>query len=204
MRVGTCFAVGAVLLGTAFATAAAEPEPAPRVRVVTKPDWASVPRYQDLEPFYPAEAAQFEVAGRGVIECRVRADGTLEACAVSEETPSGWGFGAATLAVAQFFRMRPVGESLAGGRVRVPLRWTPEGNPDNRRLCAAFEAGRPGRDRKARIAAFQAAMEAEGEEPGMAKARANYLPDVADRLNRAYPERMADLLAQCRAAKAGG
>ncbi|MBC6980930.1 energy transducer TonB [Caulobacter sp. 17J80-11] len=173
-------------------------------RMITAPQWASLPGYADLERFFPRDAQVFDVAGKATIECVVRADGALVNCAVLDENPVGWGFGAATVAAADAFRMRPTvgGRSVEGARVRVPVRWTLDGSLDNSAVCAVFEAARPGPDRKARVAAFQAAIEAQGEEPKVAKARAKYEADKATNLGKAYPERMSGLLAHCQSAAA--
>jgi len=60
--------------------------------------------------------------GRVELSCRIRLDSRLEACRVVEETPVGLGFGAAGLAVADYFRFQPPtenGRPLEGQQVTV-------------------------------------------------------------------------------------
>jgi hypothetical protein len=67
-----------------------------------------------------------DVSGRAKIRCLAAADGSLSACAVLEELPSGYGFGAATLKASSFFRLQPTdnnGLSVAGKLVAIPMRW---------------------------------------------------------------------------------
>ena len=53
-------------------------------------------------------------------------DGGLTDCRLIEETPTGFGFGEATLAAAKQFRLEPrtrSGAPVEGGTVRLPLAW---------------------------------------------------------------------------------
>lgn len=94
--------------------------------LVTNPDWLERPSGQDLARYYPSAAAVLGVQGRAVIECRVDVEGRLHDCVVTEETPEGMGFGAATVNIARHFRMTPQlrdGEPVDGARIRVPIAW---------------------------------------------------------------------------------
>lgn len=94
--------------------------------VITRPNWAARPSGEDLERLYPAAARAAGLSGRATIQCSVTASGTLTGCAVVSEAPDGAGFGLATLALSDRFRMRPQlqdGSPVEGGVVRVPVLW---------------------------------------------------------------------------------
>ena len=104
----------------------APPPPPPAPPVITRPDWLSRPSGEDLARFYPDRAREEGVSGRATISCTVTARGGLTGCSVVSETPSGSGFGAATLRAAGRFRMKPKtenGQPVEGGTVKVPLVW---------------------------------------------------------------------------------
>lgn len=102
------------------------PPPPPRPSVVTNPNWIAKPTGSEFAGAYPANAAHAEMSGRAVISCAITTEGALSACEVVSESPPGWGFGAAALKVAPYFRMSPAtpdGQPVAGRRIRVPMRW---------------------------------------------------------------------------------
>jgi len=97
-----------------------------RPSLITQPDWLAKPSGQDMAELYPKEAAQNRVEGSALLSCDVDATGALVNCAASAETPPGAGFGAAVLALAPKFRMRPMakdGVPVSGGHVRIPIRF---------------------------------------------------------------------------------
>jgi protein TonB len=54
----------------------------------------------------------------------VLASGSLESCSVLDESPAGFGFGAAAVKMARWFQMRPKtldGKPVAGGDVVIPI-----------------------------------------------------------------------------------
>lgn len=108
------------LLAQPAAEAAAPSGPA----AITQPDWLRRPSGDDLARFFPREAMRKGQSGRAVISCSVTATGALANCSVVAEDPPGAGFGAAAVAMASKFEMRPMtrnGQPVAGGAVRIPI-----------------------------------------------------------------------------------
>jgi TonB family protein len=102
---------------------------APRPVVITNPDWVRKPTVDDALRYYPAHSGKN--GGRAEISCRVTVRGTLDACEVISESPQGKGFGAAALAMASIFEMRPQtvdGQPVGGGTVRIPIRFGMSGS----------------------------------------------------------------------------
>jgi protein TonB len=105
----------------------AKPQPPPpkaAVSVVTSPDWLRRPTASDMERYYPERALSMEKNGEVRMTCKVKADGTLEDCKISSETPSGFNFGSSALKMAGLFKMKPEtrdGEPVAGASVTVPI-----------------------------------------------------------------------------------
>lgn len=91
--------------------------------LVSDPHWRRQPR--DLSRYYPPRARAANVEGQVVLDCAVSAQGAL-ACAVAQETPEGWGFGAAAQRIAREHVMVPAmrdGQPIeARYRMRVPFR----------------------------------------------------------------------------------
>jgi TonB family protein len=114
----------------AFVTAAAAqetPSAAP-ADSVTRPTWLERPDGDVIWRHYPESAMNQLVVGRVVLDCVVLLD-PVPACSVLDETPADWGFADAAVAISRTFRFVPAtvnGAPVAGGRVRVPLRFTLE------------------------------------------------------------------------------
>jgi len=106
-------------------TVATPPAPtAATRRVITDPRWASQPTADEFADAYPARALSLGKTGRVVLLCTVLASGDLADCGVAEETPSGWGFGAAALRLSKRFRLVPReedGSPVGGAMVRIPI-----------------------------------------------------------------------------------
>ncbi|MEO8926963.1 MAG: transcriptional regulator, partial [Caulobacteraceae bacterium] len=68
-------------------------------------DFHAMPKSQAGAQFYPAEALKARVSGHATAICTVQASGDLTACAITEETPPGYGFGAKVLETAQSIRV---------------------------------------------------------------------------------------------------
>ena len=116
---------GAALVGEPAASAptlsAPARQPAP---VISQPEWQRRPSAEDLARLYPIKAAQQGKSGRATLRCRVKGDGTLEACVIRSETPVGLMFGEQALKLAPLFKMPPQarnGEPVAGMDVFVPI-----------------------------------------------------------------------------------
>jgi TonB family protein len=91
------------------------------------------PSSEDLARAYPQEALNKGLNGHTVVDCTVKPDGYLENCTVANETPPGVGFGQASLALAEKFRVKPgtVKPDAAGvAHISIPMRWAMVTDPD--------------------------------------------------------------------------
>jgi protein TonB len=82
-----------------------------------------------LDRFYPPAARAAGVSGYVVLDCVVKQDQKLGDCQVIEESPTGYGFGEASLKAARVFKMSLTttqGDQVPGDglRVKIPIRWT--------------------------------------------------------------------------------
>lgn len=80
----------------------------------------------EILAFVPPEARRQRRAGRSAVNCVIRPDTRLEGCRVIDESPAGFGFGAAGVRVAEtHFRFRPPttasGRPVNGFRVTVTV-----------------------------------------------------------------------------------
>lgn len=110
---------GLSLLAVAVLANAAEPR-----RDISDAVWTRKPTGEEIARLYPPKAQTAERGGWTVLSCRVDAKGGLKACQVAAESPKGWGFGAAALSLAQYFRYAPLtksGAPIEGGYVTIPI-----------------------------------------------------------------------------------
>jgi len=111
--------------GTADAPAPPRP-PA----VITQPNWIRQPDGDQLMRAYPARALQANVEGAATLNCLVQPTGRVTDCAVTRETPGGYGFGRAAQGLSRHFQISPrtVNGAAEGSRVNIALRFNlPEG-----------------------------------------------------------------------------
>jgi len=110
----------------------AEGSPAPPSFIDGIPRLLDHPSARDMADAYPRGALRDGVRGRVVLACRLTAEGALTDCKVAEETPSGMGFGAATLTLVPYFRWAPTYENGVSveGDARFPVIWNPAGARD--------------------------------------------------------------------------
>jgi TonB family protein len=90
--------------------------------------WITKPTGADIARVYPDAAAHHGGQGRAHLQCTATAEGRLADCTVFE-APAGQGFGAAALALAPLFQMRPNGQDglpVAGRPIRIPIRFALE------------------------------------------------------------------------------
>lgn len=87
------------------------------------PDWAARPAGQAIGPAYPAIARQLGIEGAARLACKVGLDGSATDCTVAWESPSGLGFGAAALALAPSFKLKP--GAVEGAAVEIPVQFKP-------------------------------------------------------------------------------
>lgn len=110
-----------------FAAAAAAPAPPPHVSVITNPDWARKPTYEEVMAHYPQLMTVFAIEGYAVLRCEVSASGDATGCKVGFESPGGLGFGTAALEIAPLFKFIPKkvdGQPVDGGTVNIPIHFT--------------------------------------------------------------------------------
>lgn len=86
-------------------------------------DWIRAPSARDFARYYPDRALESRQSGRVVLDCTAEASGRLN-CSVSDESPRGYRFGEAALAISRQVRLQPTlsdGRSVAGGHLTLPL-----------------------------------------------------------------------------------
>lgn len=110
--------------------AGAEPAPARPPAVITQPNWIQQPSGDQLMRAYPDRAIRAEVSGSAMLNCLVQPSGRVTDCAVTRETPGGYGFGRAAQGLSRHFQISPrmVDGAAEGARVNIGIRFNlPEG-----------------------------------------------------------------------------
>lgn len=118
--------IAALVLAATPAAASASSKPHAHKPVVVEPKWESFPNGDDFADLYPAAAAGALVEGDVKLHCKVHLDGGLFDCTPVTETPEGWGFGQASLALVPHFKMHPRlvdGAPVDGAPVEFTIRW---------------------------------------------------------------------------------
>jgi TonB family protein len=134
-------------LAMALLLQAAPPPQRPPPSTSDMPGWSKSPGPEDMTRAYPQEAGRVNLAGSATLECTVGAEGELQDCVASGETPAGAGFGEASLAVASKFRMptkSPSGAQTAGRTVRFPIQWMKPAKGQAPPVVVYDDAGRSG------------------------------------------------------------
>lgn len=94
--------------------------------IVTLASWVRRPTETDLAPFVPLGAKSGKVSGNVVLTCLVRRSRRVHDCRLVAESPTGFGFGAASLAASRIFLVHPPrrnGRVLRDARVAIPIEW---------------------------------------------------------------------------------
>ena len=76
-------------------------------RVLHPPDWITKPSWSQMKQHNPRRAALERVSGTALLACRVDPRQRPRSCRILSETPRGYGFGSAALAVVRVGRIRP-------------------------------------------------------------------------------------------------
>lgn len=89
-------------------------EPPPERSVITPFETPSTPArvvrqpsYEEGSAYYPQAAQGRNVGGKAVVACEMAPSQRLVNCVLTEESPKGFGFGAALLKMAQLYRVAP-------------------------------------------------------------------------------------------------
>jgi periplasmic protein TonB len=113
-------------LALLLAACASEPEPAyvPQPDHISKPTWAErVPTPDDIFSVYPRGALNNAIEGVARLRCAVRDDRGVT-CVLESEDPPGYGFGAAALKLAPYFKVRADDPRVQPGKtIVIPVRF---------------------------------------------------------------------------------
>ncbi len=94
--------------------------------LINDPDWSVLPNRAEVSRLYPPRAFDAGMNGAATIDCIVATGGDVMDCHVIEEAPRDLGFGAASLKLADRFRMRATtrsGAPAAGRHVHIAILW---------------------------------------------------------------------------------
>lgn len=107
-------------------SASAPAAPAPRPAVITNPRTLRQPSDEELMAVYPARAQSAGIAGRATISCIATVAGTLRDCETTAESPPGYRFGQAAVAVSRHYRLSPrtVDGAAVESRITLTINWS--------------------------------------------------------------------------------
>jgi hypothetical protein len=121
------FPVGTPLMTDVTFNFVAPSDPTFTGRQISDPAWIATIAPGAAEKLFPPEAAAKGLkTGRGVAECTVGADGSLQTCHPLAGDPDGMGFSEAAVKVASVMRMSlwtNAGGPVVGATVRLPIRF---------------------------------------------------------------------------------
>jgi hypothetical protein len=102
-----------------------EPDPRQPGWTLTTPAWRKVPEGHSFLRFYPEQAARNHVTGETAIQCIAATDGRMVQCQAIAETPAGFDFGKAALAISTLFAVSQAtcGGHFAGASIVIPIRF---------------------------------------------------------------------------------
>jgi hypothetical protein len=107
--------------------------------VITMPDWARLPKPDELENYVPASFRSN--GGRVVLHCFVTGRGLMDNCTTSGESPQGQGMAGAALAMTSLFVMKPMtvdGLPVGGADINIPIRFEGGGEPTSGNTVHVF------------------------------------------------------------------
>ena len=102
-----------------------------RGKRIVRPLWLRKPSGAAVARAFPKKAMGRGVSGKAILSCVIIDTGHVDKCKVVEETPPGFGFGKASIELAQFFVMQTdtaEGVSTVGATVIIPLSITAMGD----------------------------------------------------------------------------
>jgi TonB family protein len=95
---------------------------------VKNEDFLVMPDNDQMQANYPKAALAAQAGGKATVRCTVTSEGSLADCRILYESPNNLGFGDATLAVAQVWKIRPArldGTSTKGATFQRTVVWIP-------------------------------------------------------------------------------
>ena len=98
----------------------------PSFTITVSPRWTRRLSDEEVARVYPEEAQQTGREGDTQVSCRIEPDGHLADCALQSETPTGFGFGKATMklvGVLQLDMNDGAAKTMAGGKINIPIKF---------------------------------------------------------------------------------
>jgi hypothetical protein len=130
MKTSLCALAATLAMGSLAAAQSAPPSSttAATAPKAVAPRWAQRPDGSAVARYFPEAARRAGASGRAKVRCIAAADGSLRECAVTAETPVGFGFGESSKRLVQeTFRLHPTltnGAPVTGAAITVPVAWS--------------------------------------------------------------------------------